>query len=371
MTKRNYNWQSNITINENFYLDRGDRLGKDKNSSHYFLIDSNSSKRVLISPNEAFIWLELKENGDVKEVLLNYLKTFNKIDYELFENILDKWADEGIISGKSLNIHVKEKKIVAKNFIHYIYLVSNLSINISLLSKLINNTYKLIPKFMFSKFVSLGSILIATIINFFYLSTFIIQGEDTFKSDNVASSSSLLSLLLIPMITIIVHELGHGLALSHIGLKVKRSGFRLVFGIPVFFVDTSDSWMKKAYKRIFVTAAGLIVNYLLAAISLFIVILNTNSSIDLFFMALAITNLLTLAINLIPFLDFDGYYLLIDSFNLPNLKNESFRILLRFIGDHKISRNEILFLFFSLFWTIFLAAFITFMFLQISGLILN
>jgi len=63
-------------------------------------------------------------------------------------------------------------------------------------------------------------------------------------------------LLLLNLLALAGHELGHALAAKHAGREVPAAGFLVYYGIPSVFVDTSDVWMAGRRARMLTTAAG-------------------------------------------------------------------------------------------------------------------
>ncbi|GGM75979.1 cyclic nucleotide-binding protein [Dactylosporangium sucinum] len=114
------------------------------------------------------------------------------------------------------------------------------------------------------------------------------------------------------------HELGHALGAKHAGRRVPAAGFLVYFGIPSVFVDTTDVWMAGRRARIVTTVAGPATGLVLA---------GACQLAGLFFpelqpwtFKLAFAWYLNALFNLNPFLALDGYYLLMDWLEVPNLR---------------------------------------------------
>ena len=129
------------------------------------------------------------------------------------------------------------------------------------------------------------------------------------------------SLLLIK----VIHEFGHGLTAKHYGCEVHEMGFLLLVFMPCFYCDVSDAWMigQKA-KRMWITAAGIVVEMLLAACGAYIWAMTEPKTVLNQF---ALNLMLAASINTIlfngnPLLRFDGYYFLMDLVEIPNLKQK-------------------------------------------------
>ncbi|GAA3753294.1 hypothetical protein GCM10022225_42470 [Plantactinospora mayteni] len=114
------------------------------------------------------------------------------------------------------------------------------------------------------------------------------------------------------------HELGHALATKHAGRRVPAAGFLVYFGIPSVFVDTTDVWMAGRRARMLTTAAGPAAGLILAGLAQLVGLLVPEWAPWTF--KLAFAWYLNALFNLNPFLALDGYYLLMDWLEIPNLR---------------------------------------------------
>ncbi len=127
-------------------------------------------------------------------------------------------------------------------------------------------------------------------------------------------------------ITKIFHELGHAYTAKYYGVKVPSMGVAFLVMWPVLFTDTSDSWkLVSRRSRLHIGAAGMIAELGLAGIATFIWSFLPEGAIKsaVFFIA-TISWVFTLAINLNPFMRWDGYYLLSDYLGVQNMQDRAF-----------------------------------------------
>jgi putative peptide zinc metalloprotease protein len=125
-------------------------------------------------------------------------------------------------------------------------------------------------------------------------------------------------LLGLNVFALACHELGHGLATKHAGRRVPAAGFLVYFGIPSVFVDTTDVWMAGRRARLRTTAAGPAAGLILAGASALVGLAFPELAPWCFKLSFAwYVNAL---FNLNPFLALDGYYLLMDWLEVPNLR---------------------------------------------------
>jgi putative peptide zinc metalloprotease protein len=130
----------------------------------------------------------------------------------------------------------------------------------------------------------------------------------------------LLLWLCYPVIKVL-HELGHGLAVKAWGGDVREMGLSLLLLVPVPFVDASAaSAFPEKHRRVVVGAAGIMVELFLAALAAFAWLhLQDGTVRDIAFVTMLVGGMSTLLFNGNPLLRFDGYYVLSDLLDVPNL----------------------------------------------------
>jgi putative peptide zinc metalloprotease protein len=131
---------------------------------------------------------------------------------------------------------------------------------------------------------------------------------------------------LLPLIgiAVLLHELGHGLAAKAAGAQVDRVGIGWYWFRPVVSVDTSDAWLASRERRMLVDAGGLIVNLLIAGLAGAVAYLaQRGSSTSAIAWIFALWSYIAVLRNLNPLLEYDGYYLLMDWLEEPNLRAHS------------------------------------------------
>jgi putative peptide zinc metalloprotease protein len=120
-----------------------------------------------------------------------------------------------------------------------------------------------------------------------------------------------------------VHELAHGLALAHYGRRASRGGLRLVLIFPYAFVDTSEAYFESRAHRIVISAAGPACDLTLGALFSFACWVAPRGSISDVFFQLAFGAYIGSFFNLNPFLDRDGYQILVDWLREPGLRQRA------------------------------------------------
>ncbi|MBC5763287.1 HlyD family efflux transporter periplasmic adaptor subunit [Ramlibacter albus] len=123
----------------------------------------------------------------------------------------------------------------------------------------------------------------------------------------------------------ILHELGHAFVARHYGVRVPVMGLAFLVLWPVLYTDTSDSWKLQDHKARFrIAAAGIVTELAIALVCLFLWTLAPPGGLRSALFFLSTTSILiTLSINASPFMRFDGYFLLSDALDFPNLHERS------------------------------------------------
>ena len=123
----------------------------------------------------------------------------------------------------------------------------------------------------------------------------------------------------------VIHEFGHGLTAKHFGGEVHEMGMLFLVLTPALYCDVTDSWLlPNKWKRIWISAAGIYVECFLASLATF-VWWNTEQGLlnSLMMATMFICSVNTILFNANPLLRYDGYYVMADWLEIPNLRIKS------------------------------------------------
>lgn len=119
----------------------------------------------------------------------------------------------------------------------------------------------------------------------------------------------------------VVHELAHGLSCNRFGGRVKEAGLVFILLVPIPYVDVTSSWgFASKWQRMAVAAAGMYAELFVAALAAigWTVCLDPVWRFH-FFNVMIVGSVMTIAFNANFLMRFDGYYLLADFLEVPNL----------------------------------------------------
>ena len=142
-------------------------------------------------------------------------------------------------------------------------------------------------------------------------------------------------LALVMALTKVCHEFGHGLACKKFGGECHEMGVMLLVLTPCLYVNVSDSWLLNSkWKRAFIAAAGMYVELVLASIAVFVWWFSSPGIINQLALNLIfVSSVSTILFNANPLLRYDGYYILSDLLEIPNLRSKATSILQRTFGE--------------------------------------
>lgn len=134
--------------------------------------------------------------------------------------------------------------------------------------------------------------------------------------------------------TKVLHEFGHGLVCKRLGSECHEVGVLLLVLTPCLYVDVSDSWMLPSkWRRAAIGAAGMYVEVVLASICTFVWWFTEPGLLNyLCLNVMFVSSVSTLLFNANPLLRYDGYYILSDIVEIPNLRSKASTVLKRKLG---------------------------------------
>jgi putative peptide zinc metalloprotease protein len=157
-------------------------------------------------------------------------------------------------------------------------------------------------------------------------------------SEGDAVTATLVLLAMNYLLTF-VHELAHALVLVRHGRHVKSAGFMIYFGSPAFFVEASDALMLDRRQRITQAFAGPYSELVIAGAASLAVWAFPDSAPAAILYKFALLNYFVIFLNLVPLLELDGYFILSDAIQVPDLRPRSLRFV-RYDLWRKLRRRE-------------------------------
>ncbi len=138
--------------------------------------------------------------------------------------------------------------------------------------------------------------------------------------------------ILLFVVSLGIHELGHALSLKNFGGECHEAGFMLFYGSPAFYVDSGDGYlMTNRSHRLWFYFSGVYGELLLCALGSYIWFLTLPGTTihHLAFLVFIFSGLSGFLMNMNPLVRLDGYFLLSEFLQIQNLREESFNFVKR------------------------------------------
>ncbi|MCG8448372.1 MAG: hemolysin D [Pirellulales bacterium] len=166
--------------------------------------------------------------------------------------------------------------------------------------------------------------------------TLVIVQFDVFQSklpsfQNFFAAQNWLLIAAVLGVTKVIHEFGHGLSCKHFGGECHEMGIMFLVLTPCLYCNVSDSWMlPNRWHRAIIGAAGMYVELVLASLATFLWWFSEPGLLNYICLNIMfVSSVSTILFNANPLLRYDGYYILSDIMEVPNLRQKASSILNR------------------------------------------
>ncbi len=161
------------------------------------------------------------------------------------------------------------------------------------------------------------------------------------QSSHLLAPSNLVLLYVGFLLSKTLHEFSHAAACKLFGGEVHKVGVMLLFFAPVPFMDATSAWgFRSRTERVIVGASGVAAELVMAACAALIWASTAPGTINsLAYDIMFVASVSTAIFNLNPLLRFDGYHILVDVLDVPNLFQRS-RDQLRYLAERYVLRLQ-------------------------------
>ena len=259
----------------------------------------------------------------VKELVLDEFEASGDLDPDavtdlvrtLYEgNFLDqRYRDVDALVTRALD-PVTERRRRARTF------AKTLTIEWSDANRVVQWLYDHGLRYAFSK-VAIAVEAFVAVVGVVIFARLVVSGDFTIGGPSLAAS--FIVLWLLDYFSVFIHELGHALVVVRNGRRIKSAGFMIYFGSPAFFVDGSDGLMMDRRQQIASSFAGPFAEMILASACALIVWWFPEWFLARTLFTAAALNYYLILMNLIPLLELDGYFILADVIQVPDLRPRS------------------------------------------------
>ncbi|MGH8015296.1 MAG: metalloprotease, partial [Candidatus Zixiibacteriota bacterium] len=154
-------------------------------------------------------------------------------------------------------------------------------------------------------------------------------GSFNLNLNSIFSFGSVVAIVLSLFIIVTLHEFAHTLVCRYYGGEVREMGLLLLYFQPCVYSNLSDAWLfPNKLHRLAVTVAGPFFQFVLFALAVIVWRITVPDTLinDICYI-IVLVSFITFLFNLNPLIKLDGYYLLSDWLDIPNLRSKSFAYL--------------------------------------------
>jgi len=143
--------------------------------------------------------------------------------------------------------------------------------------------------------------------------------------EGILVATNLPFIMILMIILKVIHEFGHAYACKRFGGTVPEMGVFLIVFAPMAYVDASASWgFPSKMRRLLVSLGGVYFESIVAMLAIYIWFLTGPGLLhDMAYNVIFLAGVTTLIFNLNPLMRYDGYYVLSDVTEIPNLRQRA------------------------------------------------
>jgi CRP-like cAMP-binding protein/Zn-dependent protease len=295
---------------------------------YYILANRARSRYLRLAPDDYHLWNLMDGTRSVKDLIFEYFTQFGSLAFDRVVQLVLRLRLDRMLNDPLLNLFASVRRVLARMRGQSIarafweVVSGQRTFQIRRIDGLIDGLHRYGGWLLYTRPAQVLYLGVSLVGGWFFLQHLTSGRYDLFQA-NGSYTQGLFLLAVLNYLSVTVHELGHGLTCKHYGAHVNGAGVMLYYGLPAYFMDTTDVWTKPAYARIATSWAGPYSGVILAGIGAIIVQAMPASPVAPILHRLSFLWILTLLFNLIPLLELDGYFMLVDWLEIPMLRARS------------------------------------------------
>jgi putative peptide zinc metalloprotease protein len=297
-----------------------------KGDESYILRNTQANTYLKIDAQDYFLWQHLDGEHSVRDLAVAYFAAYKAFPFDRLVNLLDQLKAKHLLEERP--VHVLggiAQRLGERTLAYRLQRFADTSMQKEISLRNVDGLFaalhrRLWPLFTRPGLVVSGLIALGGLVLFVRL---LLAGTYPLLMTAGSYGLGLLVLLLANYIMIFFHECGHALTCKHYGRNILKGGFLFYYGSPAFFVDTTDIWMAPKAARIATSFAGVAADLLVGGLIIIVITLFPGIPLAAGLFKVAAMAYLGVLMNLAPFMELDGYFILMDWLEIPLLRKKS------------------------------------------------
>ena len=293
----------------------------------YILANRRYSRYLRLAPEDYHLWSLMDGTRSVKDLVFEYFTTFGALAFDRVAQLVLHLRLDRMFADPPLNIYASVRRILGgrgQSIPRTLWRVITgaHTFQIRRIDGLIDGLHRRVGWLFYTTPMQVVWVIVSLVGGWLFLQHLASGRYDLFQAGG-SYTKGLVLLVVLNYLSITIHEASHALTCKHYGAHVNGAGVMLYYGLPAYFVDTTDVWTRPAYARIATSWAGPYSGVILAGLGAMVVQVMPNSGIAPILHRLSFLWILILLFNLIPLLELDGYFMLVDWLEIPMLRARS------------------------------------------------
>ncbi|SRR5579884_1294410 len=300
---------------------------------YYIVKNPAAGTYVRLTPDEYFLLGLMDGQRQVKDLVLAYLQRYHRFAFQRILDVVDQLREHRFLAEEPRDVWSSLAARLAQR--HWTYRANRLvrgflfhQLPLQGLDAPMGALYRRIGWLFFTRPAVALLVVVAAAGGAAFVWEVLRGRHDPLRFGG-SYAAGLFVLLALWAITVTIHELGHAMATKHYGREVRRGGVMLYYGFPAFFVDTTDVWLEPRRARLVVELAGVASIWGLGGLASLYALLQPDSPLAPLAYQVAFIAFVSNTLQLMPLLELDGYYVLVDWLEIPLLRARAFAFVRR------------------------------------------
>jgi putative peptide zinc metalloprotease protein len=293
----------------------------------YILHNPNANTYLKLEPQDYFLWELLDGQHSIRDLAVAYFCRFQAFPFDRLVHLMAQLKDKELLEAKPVQVFgAVAHHFTAQTLAYRLQRFSETSMQkefgIKGADGFFDALYKRVAWPLFKRqavpvYGAVALIGLALFVRTLLAGTYPIVGAAG------SLGRGLVVLLLAQYIMTFFHECGHAMSCKAYGRRVPKGGMMFYYGSPAWFVDTTDIWMAPKRARLIVSFAGPATDLVVSGLVATVVTLFPGWPLSAILFQVTLVGYVGVLMNLAPFLELDGYFLLMDWLEIPLLRIKS------------------------------------------------
>lgn len=298
-----------------------------KGGEHYILRSTEAGTYVKIDAQDYFIWQLLDGEHSVRDLAVAYFAAYRAFPFDRLVQLLDQLKEKRLLEERPVHVLGDialrlQERTLAYRLQHF----ADTSMQKEFSLKHIDGFYAALYRRVARPLFTLPGLIVGGLLGLAGLVLFIrylLAGVYPLFQTAGSYGLGLLVLLAANYVMVFFHESGHALTCKHFGRSVLKGGMLFYYGSPAFFIDTTDIWMAPKAARVSTSFAGPAADLMVGGLLILAITLFPGIPVAAVLFQMAAVAYLGVLTNLAPFMELDGYFILMDWLEIPLLRKKA------------------------------------------------